>query len=98
MGKVEKIVVLGVLFVIVSILAVSLDRGLGAESPEAGGARVLNAGVSANALQPAQVNPRTHGRRVPEPAPAAEPMPVVDVAPLLSAEVQDPQAGQGDLN
>ena len=97
MGKVEKIVVLGVLFVIVSILAVSLDRGLGAESPEAGGARVLNAGVSANALQPAQVNPRTHGRRVPEPAPAAEPMPVVDVAPLLSAEVQDPQAGQGDL-
>ena len=40
MGKVEKIVVLGVLFVIVSILAVSLDRGLGDELPAVGGAGV----------------------------------------------------------
>jgi nucleoid-associated protein YgaU len=97
MGKVEKIVVLGVLFVIVSILAVSLDRGLGGESPEAGGSRVVNAGASASVLQQARVNPRNHGRRVPEPGIAVEATPSAGVTPLLSAEVQDPQIEQDSL-
>jgi nucleoid-associated protein YgaU len=97
MGKVEKIVVLGVLFVIVSILAVSLDRGLGGESPEAGGSRVVNAGASANVLQHTQVNPRNRGRRVPEPGSAVGVTPSAVVTPLLSAEVQDPQIEQGPL-
>lgn len=98
MGKVEKIVVLGVLFVIVSILAVSLDRGLGGESPEAGGSRVVNAGASANVLQQARINPRNRGRRVPEPGSAVEVTPSAVVTPLLSAEVQDPQIEQGPLS
>ncbi|HIF41158.1 MAG TPA: LysM peptidoglycan-binding domain-containing protein [Planctomycetes bacterium] len=97
MGKVEKIVVLGVLFVIVSILAVSLDRGLGGESPEAGGGRVVNAGAPGSVLQQPQVNPRNRGRRVPEPGSAVEATPSAAVTPLLSAEVQVPEAEQSPM-
>jgi len=90
MGKVEKIVVLGVLFVIVSILAVSLDRGLGDELP-AGGSRVVNAGAPTQVPMQVTGNPREHGRRVLEGATGAEAAPSTPVTPLLNAEVQVPR-------
>jgi nucleoid-associated protein YgaU len=97
MGKVEKIVVLGVLFVIVSILAVSMDRGLGGGMPDAGGADVVNAAAPVHAPQQAKVNPRERGRRIPVDGDATQATSGTVAAPLLSAEVQDPQVGQGAL-
>ncbi len=97
MGKVEKIVVLGVLFVIVSILAVSMDRGLGGGMPDAGGADVVNAAAPVHVPQQAKVNPRERGRRIPVDGDATQATSGTMAAPLLSAEVQDPQVGQGAL-
>jgi len=97
MGKVEKIVVLGVLFVIVSILAVSMDRGLGGGMPDPGGDHVVNAAGPAHAPQQAQVNARERGRRISADGDVAPATPDTTAAPLLSAEVQDAKAGQGAL-
>lgn len=95
MGKVEKIVVLGVLFVIVSILAVSMDRGLGEGMSDPGGANVVNAGAPAPGPQQAQVNSRERGRRISADGEVPKATVATTAAPLLSAEIQDAQAEQG---
>ena len=95
MGKVEKVVVLGVLFVIVSILAVSMDRGLGEGMSDPGGANVVNAGAPAPGPQQAQVNSRERGRRISSGGEAPKATVATTAAPLLSAEIQDAQAEQG---
>ncbi len=68
MGKVEKIVVLGVLFVVVSILALSLDGGLGGGLAEAGTGSLESASMGGQAtdnsgLQGTEER-RERGRRV----------------------------------
>ena len=97
MGKVEKIVVLGVLFVIVSILAVSLDRGLGEELPAPGGSRVVNAGAPSEVPIRVNVNPRERGRRVVETGTEAATEQRGPVASLLNAEVHVPRVEQDSM-
>ena len=103
MGKVEKIVVLGVLFVIVSILAVSLDRGLGGGPDEAAGGGAAIASGSRVATpdfqRSASRDRRERGRRIPNadtgtPSGAGTILAGVSTA-LLSAEVQISGAGSG---
>ena len=97
MGKVEKIVVLGVLFVIVSILAVSLDRGLDDELPAVGGSGVVNAGAPSEVPIRVNVNPREHGRRVVETGTEAATNQRGPVASLLNAEVHVPRVEQDSM-
>ena len=103
MGKVEKVVVLGVLFVIVSILAVSLDRGLGGGPDEAaGGGDAVAPGprvATADSQQQSARDRRERGRRISDadtgtPSGAGTTPGGVSTS-LLSAEVQIPGAESG---